>query len=290
MGIRRGTARLAAVLIGGALAASCTWAASGLAAVSRDTKSSAAVGAAGGGSDARWQAEAEPGIMAGPLAARKTSYLSGVYCTARSNCWAFGLDQKSWTSAPMTRVSKTTVAGLTPATTYYAYSSTSDRVRKTSTAQTTQRLGVRTIERVYLGPVELVRTFAIDGQTLGGTGLKAHLRIWGIQAPELRDTTRVENVPGMRARAFLADLLAKADHKVKCRPARFDRECRIVAQCSVGDGGDLGGSMIAGGMAYGFELDEALPWESRAGQRYADAEFEARKARRGLWPAWLGDQ
>jgi endonuclease YncB( thermonuclease family) len=134
------------------------------------------------------------------------------------------------------------------------------------------------------------QAFAIDGQTLGGTGLKAHLRIWGIQAPELRDTTRVENVPGMRARAFLADLLAKADHKVKCRPARFDRECRIVAQCSVGDGGDLGGSMIAGGMAYGFELDEALPWESRAGQRDADAEFEARKARRGLWPAWLGDQ
>jgi endonuclease YncB( thermonuclease family) len=48
--------------------------------------------------------------------------------------------------------------------------------------------------------------------------------------------------------------------------------------------------MIAGGMAYGFELDDALPWESRAGQRYADAEFEARKGRRGLWPAWLGDQ
>ena len=134
------------------------------------------------------------------------------------------------------------------------------------------------------------QAFAIDGQTLGGTGLKAHLRIWGIQAPELRDTTRVENVPGMRARAFLADLLAKADHKVKCRPARFDRECRIVAQCSVGDAGDLGGSMIAGGMADGVELDEALPWEARAGQRDADAAVEARKARRGLWPAWLGDQ
>jgi len=134
------------------------------------------------------------------------------------------------------------------------------------------------------------QAFAIDGQTLGGTGLKVHLRIWGIQAPELRDANKTESVAGMRARAFLADLLAKADHKVKCRPARFDRECRIVAQCSVGDQGDLGGSMIAGGMAYGFELDDALPWESRAGQRYADAEFEARKARKGLWPAWLGDQ
>jgi endonuclease YncB( thermonuclease family) len=137
------------------------------------------------------------------------------------------------------------------------------------------------------------QAFAVDGNTLGGTGLKAHLKIWGIQAPELRDASKAESVAGMRARAFLADLLAKADHKVKCRPARFDRECRIVAQCSLADPGganDLGGSMIAGGMAYGFDLDEALPWETRAGQRYADAEFEARKARKGLWPIWLGDK
>jgi endonuclease YncB( thermonuclease family) len=134
------------------------------------------------------------------------------------------------------------------------------------------------------------QAFAIDGNTLGGTGLRPHLRLWGIQAPELRDpASKAESVPGMRARAFLADLLGKADHKVKCRPARFDRECRLVAQCSVGDGGDLGGSMIAGGMAYGADLEEALPWESRAGQRYADAEVEARKGRRGLWPVWLGE-
>ena len=25
-------------------------------------------------------------------------------------------------------------------------------------------------------------------------------------------------------------------------------------------------------------------------QRYADAEFEARKARKGMWPAWLGEK
>jgi endonuclease YncB( thermonuclease family) len=137
------------------------------------------------------------------------------------------------------------------------------------------------------------QAFALDGATLGGVGLKPHLRLWGIQAPELRDATKAENVPGMRARAFLADLLAKADHKVKCRPARFDRDCRLIAQCSVAEAGtstDLGGSMLAAGMAYGADLDEALPWESRAGQRYADAEFEARKARKGLWPIWLGDR
>lgn len=137
------------------------------------------------------------------------------------------------------------------------------------------------------------QAFAIDGNTLGGTGLRPHLRLWGIEVPELRDAAKSESVPGMRARAFLADLLAKADHKVKCRPARFDRDCRIVAQCSLADASgsaDLGGSMLASGMAYGAALDEALPWESRAGQRYADAEFEARKARKGLWPLWMGDQ
>jgi hypothetical protein len=93
MDIRRGMVRLTAVLVGGALAASGTWAASGLAAGRRDAKSSAAVGAAGTGSGARWwQAETEPGSAAGPLAGAKISYLSGVYCTARSNCWAVGVD------------------------------------------------------------------------------------------------------------------------------------------------------------------------------------------------------
>lgn len=137
------------------------------------------------------------------------------------------------------------------------------------------------------------QAFAIDGSTLAGVGLKPHLRIWGIQSAELRDRqTGQETVPGMRARAALDDLLAKSDHKLKCRPAKFDHTCHVVAQCSLDDpqAGDVGGALIAGGMAYGFLLDDALPWEPRAGQRYADAEFEARKARRGLWPMWLGEK
>jgi endonuclease YncB( thermonuclease family) len=137
------------------------------------------------------------------------------------------------------------------------------------------------------------QAFAIDGNTLGGVGLKPHLRIWGIQTAELRDKqTGQESVPGMRARAALEDLLAKSDHKLKCRPLKFDRACHVVAQCSLDDAqaGDLGGAMLAAGMAYGIALDEAPSWEPRAGQRYADAEFEARKAKRGLWPAWLGEK
>ncbi|CAN5912919.1 hypothetical protein BH11PSE3_BH11PSE3_39900 [soil metagenome] len=133
--------------------------------------------------------------------------------------------------------------------------------------------------------------FAIDGNTLCAVGLKPHLRIWGIQAPELRDAAGRETVAGMRARAALEDLLYAADHKVKCRALRYDDSCRMVAQCSLDDGkgGDLGGALIAAGLAYGFRLDEILPWETRASQRYASAEAEARKQGRGLWKEWLGD-
>lgn len=134
--------------------------------------------------------------------------------------------------------------------------------------------------------------FAIDGNRLGAVGLKPNLRIWGIQTPELRDTAGRETVAGMRARAALEDLLYSADHKVKCRALRYDDSCQMVAQCSLDDGkgGDLGGALIAGGLAYGFRLDEVLPWEMRASQRYATAEAEARKQGRGLWKEWLGDK
>jgi endonuclease YncB( thermonuclease family) len=133
--------------------------------------------------------------------------------------------------------------------------------------------------------------YAIDGDTLAGVGLKPHIRLWGIQAPALLDPSRAESVAGMRARAALEDLLSASDHKIICRIARFDRDCHVVAHCTLHDGVnpiDIGGAMIAGGMAYGAHLDETLPWEPKASQRYSTAEFEARKNKRGLWPTWLG--
>lgn len=136
------------------------------------------------------------------------------------------------------------------------------------------------------------QAYAIDGDTLAGAGLAPRIRIWGIQAPELRDAGKGESVAGMRARAALEDLLSNSDHKVSCKVAKWDRYCRVVAQCSLHDGVnpiDIGGALIAGGMAYGFYLEETLPWEPKASQRYATAEVEARKARRGLWSAWLGE-
>ncbi|WP_421994032.1 thermonuclease family protein [Reyranella sp.] len=134
--------------------------------------------------------------------------------------------------------------------------------------------------------------YVADGNTIVGVGLKAPIRLWGVQAPELRDAAKAETVPGMRARATLQDLLDRADHKLKCRPIRFDRDCRIVAHCTVNDalGGDIGSGLIAAGMAYGIDLNETLAFEPHAGQRYATAEAEARKQRRGLWKEWLGEK
>ena len=151
-------------------------------------------------------------------------------------------------------------------------------------------------ERATSGPLPenwSGQAYEIDGDTLGGVGLKPQIRIWGIQAPELRDGAKNETVAGTRARATLEDLLSKSDHKLKCRVAKFDRDCKAVAQCSLDAGAasiDVGGAMIASGMAYGSSLEETLSWEPKASQRYADAEFEARKQRLGLWPVWLGER
>jgi endonuclease YncB( thermonuclease family) len=142
------------------------------------------------------------------------------------------------------------------------------------------------------------QAFAIDGDTIGGIGLKPPIRLWGIQAPELRDAAIVESVPGMRARAALEDMLARADHHVTCKVAAFDRACNLVAQCTVIAEIPTGSApaphdpalrLVEDGLAYGFHLEDALPWDREASARYAHFEAISRQARKGLWPQWLGE-
>jgi len=143
------------------------------------------------------------------------------------------------------------------------------------------------------------QAFAIDGDTIGGTGLKPPIRLWGIQAPELRDAANVETAPGMRARAALEDMLALADHRITCKVAAFDDACRLVAQCTVIAEMPTGTTpaphdpalrLVEDGLAYGFHLEDTLPWDREAGARYAHFEAISRQARKGLWPQWLGEQ
>ncbi len=131
--------------------------------------------------------------------------------------------------------------------------------------------------------------FSGDGDTIYGVGYKPAIRLWGLQAPELRDAAKGESVPGMRTRAALEDLLAPTAHKVKCEPRKWDRYCRVVASCTAGNV-DVSLELIRQGLAYGFYLTDTPADQVATSIAYATAEAEARKARRGLWPQWLGEK
>lgn len=140
--------------------------------------------------------------------------------------------------------------------------------------------------------------YAIDGDTLAIDG-QPHIRVWGIQAPELRDKhTGQETVAGMRSRAHLEDLLKPSRQAVSCTPTKWDRYCRLVATCDTkypsgqpnGVAEDLGWQMIDAGQAYGYYLDETLQRAPDTSRAYAAAESLARAQRRGLWTGWLGDR
>jgi endonuclease YncB( thermonuclease family) len=151
------------------------------------------------------------------------------------------------------------------------------------------------------------QAYPLDGNTVAVLGGGPHIRLWGIQAPELRDKDRQETVPGMRARAALDALLLTGAHKVRIAPAKWDRQCRLVAIVTVtpeipmshpGTEGartptplvavDAGLTMLFKGFAYGFSLDDAISGQPGLNESYAQAEASARKRLEGLWPIWLG--
>lgn len=131
--------------------------------------------------------------------------------------------------------------------------------------------------------------FAGDGDTLYGVGWSWPVRLWGLNAAELRDGAKAETVPGMRARAHLVDVMAEAENKTICTPIEFDGHCRIVATCKTAAGTDLTLSVLKAGLAYGYYLGRHPSRVDRA-LVYNAAEVEARKARRGLWRMWLGEE
>ena len=95
--------------------------------------------------------------------------------------------------------------------------------------------------------------WALDGDTLAmlaGGQRTPDIRLWGIQAPELRDRrSGIENPAGMHA---LAALKGKIDGEpIVCRAIEWDRYCRAVATCDH-RGDDIGKFMLTIGMSYLF--------------------------------------
>ncbi len=144
-----------------------------------------------------------------------------------------------------------------------------------------------------------VVAFAIDGDTLAavapaGAAAVPHIRIWGIQAPELRErsapgATGIETTAGMKSRAAMENLLVLTGYKVHIEPTKWDPYCRVVARVTSAEAGDLGLELVQQGMAYGFYLDDAIAGKPAVSVAYGLAEAKARKDKIGLWPMWLGE-
>lgn len=118
------------------------------------------------------------------------------------------------------------------------------------------------------------RARVVDGDSLEIAGVR--IRLAGIDAPErtqdCRDADGATYACGEAAARALAALVA--GRSVSCTPDDVDRYNRDVAVCSAG-GRDLAEALVREG--------HALAYAQRGRARYAEAERDARQARRGLW-------
>jgi endonuclease YncB( thermonuclease family) len=120
----------------------------------------------------------------------------------------------------------------------------------------------------------------IDGDTIDVAGTR--IRLWGIDAPESRQTCErggVDYACGREATAHLRVLLA--DVEVACEARVKDRYGRTVALCRAGPI-DVGAAMVRDGWALAFV---------RYSADYVVQEQEAQRTRRGMWagsfmPPW----
>ncbi|MBM3623646.1 MAG: thermonuclease family protein [Alphaproteobacteria bacterium] len=79
------------------------------------------------------------------------------------------------------------------------------------------------------------RAGAIDGDTLAliVDGRRTpNIRLWGVDAPELRDAAKLESPAGMQARVAISDLVH--GRPVTVQPIECDNYGRIVATVEVG--------------------------------------------------------
>ena len=106
---------------------------------------------------------------------------------------------------------------------------------------------------------------------------KEEFRIYGIDAPEYRQTCKDEKGAdwpcGKAARSGLDRILREEDHD--CAVHARDQFGRVVVKCTSSIGQDLSALLVASGLAAsGAHFDEVI---------YADDERQAQKTRRGIW-------
>lgn len=117
---------------------------------------------------------------------------------------------------------------------------------------------------------------SVDGDSLrAGDGAK--YRIFGIDAPELKQSCKKANgddwLCGRAAKVKLTKLIKAGN--VTCTIKDTDRYGRNVAMCSADGVPDIGETLVREG--YAIDLG------GKTGYAYANAEREAREAKRGIW-------
>lgn len=123
----------------------------------------------------------------------------------------------------------------------------------------------------------------IDGDTMDVGGQR--VRLWGIDAPEGKQSCQRDGVYwlcGQEAAKALRELVNGKE--VSCREVDRDRYKRSVAVCHASDGQMPVNAWMA---REGWALD----YRQYSKGAYAEAESEAREAKRGLWagtfiPPW----
>ena len=126
-------------------------------------------------------------------------------------------------------------------------------------------------EDILAGPVPAVVEGVIDGDTLKvrahiwlDQNVAIHVRLAGIDAPEMSGACDRETALAERARAFLANRLASSEDgesKVQLREVRYGKYAgRVVARVETAAGLDLGTALLAAGLARPYNGARRPSW------------------------------
>lgn len=83
--------------------------------------------------------------------------------------------------------------------------------------------------------------FVVDGDSLFINGHKPQIRLWGVDAPEKRDSGYAAATKTLNRIAF--------NNNISCQVVETDRYGRTVARCFLNDGQEINALMIASGTA-----------------------------------------
>ena len=137
---------------------------------------------------------------------------------------------------------------------------------KVAAVLTATALGVAGVSQKLEGPIAAHVLRVIDGDTIEvrariwiNQDLTTHVRLDGIDAPELRGSCERERDLARAARDFLA---ARIEHRgVKLRDVGFDKYgARVVARVEDLDGGDLAAALLAARLAERYDGGARGSW------------------------------